>query len=323
MSLLENVSFLHGSWYNVLSARVEAWHHCVIMILKSFSLKAAHDTCCVRFFVCIADRNGALQCNISCSIWNYMRAGFLFVTQWALFAAIELHASLNNAFCKYPSQPKNPVRSWLHQVLRLVGLTQVIVICCGLPGFSGHCLFLKIHPSYFWVVYICSTAFHFLDPYGYPFMGEKGNKEYSVLYFFYDCSSTKGPMHFASAHDSSFVFFIALSGVLADVKHSLLHPMAAHSPWQPCAQSESSGSACSNDLISVLPRQSRWEHRCADCPLSHNTEGPTHAILHYLSSHRAINIHSGINLYIPYFSVCLVAIPPFPGCFSCGGCTAS
>lgn len=59
-----------------------------------------------------------------------------------------------------------------------------------------------------------------------------------------------------SAHDSSIVLFIVAEAGL--MKKAYMHdPVAAHSPWQPCAQYECAGSACSNDLISVLPRRSR------------------------------------------------------------------
>lgn len=122
---------------------------------------------------------------------------------------------------------------------------------------------------------------------------------------FFDYCTTKGLLRFVSAHDSSFVFYIVRSGGWADEKRSLHDPMAAHSPWQPCAQLECAGSACSNDLISVLPQWSRWEHRCADCPLSHGTAGPTHAILHYLTYHEAL--YTDINTYI-YTYVPLIVI---------------
>lgn len=101
---------------------------------------------------------------------------------------------------------------------------------------------------------------------------------YTTVYFSLTTMTRAGPVHFASAHSSSFVFLTVCSEGQTDEKLSLHDPMAAHSSWQPCAQSQCAGSACSNDLISILPRRSRWVHRCADRPQSHGIAEPTHTI---------------------------------------------
>lgn len=156
-------------------------------------------------------------------------------------------------------------------------ISQLKLRDCNKPLFAcflRHCLGVFSKKS-ICLTFKLSNVFHPLPISWIP--TEKRNKTYSALYI---SLTIPLPVPFVSAHDCSFVFFIVRSGGRADEKGSLHDPMAVHSPWQPCAQSECAGSACSNDLISVLPRRSRWEHRCADCPLSHGTAGPTHAILH-------------------------------------------
>lgn len=158
---------------------------------------------------------------------------------------------------------------------------------------SRHCSDVSAkNPSYFQMV---SISFHPIPvswvPMVYPFMQEEVKKKYSVLYFSLTIPLPKGLC----------VLWVPTTAVLFSLlsaqETGLMKNAACMIQWQHThpgshvRNRECAGSACGNDLISVLPRRSRWKHRCADCPLSHGTAGPTHAILYYLSQHRTVNVH--------------------------------
>lgn len=168
-------------------------------------------------------------------------------------------------------------------------ISQAKSIDCIMPVF-GWAHFWKFIRLWSHSLGLLHKPFHFLIHKEGRRGTERGKVETAnnIASFISLTTQTERPAHFASAHDSSFVFlmpffffFAAQEGPGPDEKLSLLDPMAAHSSWQPHAQAPlRQQQSCSNGLISILPRRSRWERRCAHRRPSHSSTGQHAQIPH-------------------------------------------